>query len=227
MTKQFVRPATPKPSSKTASLGRPKDPAKGSAILDAAKRMFMLHGFERVSMDQIATEAGVSKLTVYSHFGDKEALFVAAIRAYCEQRLPTELFDPSPEIPLRERLLDIGQAFFQMISSPEAVAGHRVLCAPQITDSNLSAIAWEAGPQRVQDALVGLLERRIVARELDIADVAVAAAQYFTLLKGDLHARLVMGCTNCSLAAADAHVASAVDMFLRAYAMRTPHDSAA
>ena len=43
--------------------------------------MFTQHGFDGVSMDQIAAEAGVSKLTVYSHFGDKDALFVAAVRA--------------------------------------------------------------------------------------------------------------------------------------------------
>ena len=67
-----------------ASPGRPKDLAKGAAILEAAKRMFTLHGYERVSMDQIAAEAGVSKLTVYSHFGDKDALFAAAVKSHCE-----------------------------------------------------------------------------------------------------------------------------------------------
>ena len=56
---------------KAAGPGRPKDPGKRAAILDAAKRLFVSQGFERVSMDQIAAEAGVSKLTVYSHFGDK------------------------------------------------------------------------------------------------------------------------------------------------------------
>lgn len=37
--------------------------------------MFMEQGFAGVSMDGIAAAAGVSKLTVYSHFGDKESLF--------------------------------------------------------------------------------------------------------------------------------------------------------
>src|SRR5690606_22208157 len=74
----IVRMSSP-PSSKAAarpaaSPGRPKDLAKRAAILQAAERMFLQHGFEGVSMDQIAAAAGVSKLTVYSHFGDKDAL---------------------------------------------------------------------------------------------------------------------------------------------------------
>ncbi|WP_330970248.1 TetR/AcrR family transcriptional regulator, partial [Lysobacter sp. A3-1-A15] len=68
------RPGQAKP----AGPGRPKDLAKRAAILDAAKSMFTQYGFGGASMDQIAAEAGVSKLTVYSHFGDKETLFAAA-----------------------------------------------------------------------------------------------------------------------------------------------------
>src|SRR3546814_5255268 len=89
-------------------------------------------------MDQIASEAGVSKLTVYSHFGDKEALFAAAVKSHCETRLPDALFEPSPDTPLRERLLEIARAFYDMVSSPEAVAGHRIMCSPQVTGSPLA-----------------------------------------------------------------------------------------
>ena len=42
-------------------------------------------------MDANAAEAGVSKLTVYSHFGDKESLFTAVIDAKCHEQLPTNL----------------------------------------------------------------------------------------------------------------------------------------
>src|SRR6476660_8560221 len=119
-------------SPRSPGPGRPKDPGKRAAILDAAKRMFVSHGFERVSMDQIAAEAGVSKLTVYSHFGDKESLFGEAVRAHCEQGMPTSLFVAEPETPIRERLNAIGTAFFSMVMTPEAIAGHRILCSPQV-----------------------------------------------------------------------------------------------
>jgi TetR/AcrR family transcriptional repressor of mexJK operon len=211
----------PEPRARPGAPGRPKDLGKRAAILEAAKRLFVELGYDGVSMDQIAAAAGVSKLTVYSHFGDKDALFATAARAYCDQQLPTELFDANPDVPLRERLTQIAQAFYAMVSSPEAVAGHRILCTPQMSDSPLPAMFWDAGPKRVQAEFSELLQRRIEAGELEVDDVARAASQFFTLLKGDLHARLVMGCgEGACREVARAHNAATVDMFLRAYARR-------
>ena len=216
-------PFRPKPSTaprKPAAPGRPKDVEKGAAILDAAKRLFLANGFEGVSMDQIAAEAGVSKLTVYSHFGDKEALFAAAAKAYCEQQLPASMFESRPDVPLRERLLQIGRAFFGMVCSPEALAGHRILCTPRLAESAVPRLFWQAGPQRVQDAFAELLRGRIAAGELAIDDVPRAASQFFALLKGEPHAQLVFGCGAPSPAEVEAHLAAAVELFLRAYAPR-------
>ena len=180
---------TPASPPKAASPGRPKDLVKRAAILEAAKRMFVQHGFERVSMDQVAAEAGVSKLTVYSHFGDKDSLFAEAVRAHCEQNLPARLFESEPGTPLRERLLAIGQAFFAMVMTPEAVAGHLVLCSPQVAARGMAGMFWEAGPERVKAAFRSLLEDRIARGELEIDDPARAAGHFFALLKGDLHAQ--------------------------------------
>ena len=103
---------------KPGAPGRPKDLSKGAAILEAAKRLFLEQGYEGVSMDQIAADAGVSKLTVYSHFGDKEALFGEAVKAYCEQQLPSALFTDCAGLPVRDCLLEIGHAFVAMVMSP-------------------------------------------------------------------------------------------------------------
>jgi TetR/AcrR family transcriptional repressor of mexJK operon len=209
------------PASRPAGPGRPKDLSKRQAILDAARGMFTAHGFDGASMDQIAAAAGVSKLTVYSHFGDKETLFAAVVKSYCESQLPDALFDAAPETPLRERLLEIARAFFAMICASEAIAGHRILCSPQIAGSSLPRLFWESGPRRVQAGFAALLERRIAARELAIDDVPRAASQFFTLLKGEPHAQLVFGCCDAAdPAAVDAHLAASVDLFLRAYAPR-------
>lgn len=217
----------PDPSStprKPASPGRPKDLGKRAAVLEAAKRMFVAHGFDGVSMDQIAAEAGVSKLTVYSHFGDKESLFAEAVRAHCEQGMPASLFECDPAMPIRECLLAIGEAFYAMVMTPEAIAGHRILCSPQVACSSMPGVFWEAGPQRLQQSFRALLERRIAAGELDIDEPARAASQFFTLLKGEPHAQAVFG-YRCSgrRDSPGQHVGAVVDLFLRAYAPhRTP-----
>ena len=214
----------PAPSARTAGPGRPKDLGKRAAVLEAAKRMFTAHGFDGVSMDQIASEAGVSKLTVYSHFGDKDSLFAEAVRAHCEQGMPTRLFEEGQDAPLRERLTRIGLAFHAMIMTPEAIAGHRILCSSQVAASNMPAVFWEAGPQRVQSSFTALLERRIARGELDIPDPPRAAAQFFTLLKGEPHAQAVFGyCCGQPQESAEEHVAGVVELFLRAYGTDPAH----
>ncbi|MEZ0469141.1 TetR/AcrR family transcriptional regulator [Luteimonas salinilitoris] len=210
----------------TASPGRPKDLTKRAAILDAAERMFLQQGYEGVSMDQIAGEAGVSKLTVYSHFGDKDTLFAEAAKAYCEQQMPISIFDPSPGRPLRERLLEIAHAFFAMVTSPEAISGHRLLCTPQMVEKRLPRAFWQGGPVRVQNAFAELLRRRVKAGQLEIDDIPRASAQFFTLLKGDLHMMMVFECCDEDMqceAYREAHIEASVDMFLRAYAPRRPN----
>jgi TetR/AcrR family transcriptional repressor of mexJK operon len=216
------RPRRPVDAAAAAGPGRPKDLAKRAAILDAAKRLFTAQGFEGVSMDAIATEAGVSKLTVYSHFGDKDALFGEAVKSHCEQGMPASVLEDRPGQPVRERLTEIATAFYAMISAPEAVAGHRILCSPQVQDTPLPQLFWEAGPRRVQEGLKTLLDARVDAGDLDIPDTSIAASQFFTLLKGEPHMRLVFGC-GCSgdpHVTAEAHVDACVEMFLRAYGAR-------
>lgn len=52
---------------------------KRDAIVQAALRLFLRDGFARTSVDAIADEAGVSKRTIYNHYGDKENLFLSVI----------------------------------------------------------------------------------------------------------------------------------------------------
>ncbi|WP_213603244.1 TetR/AcrR family transcriptional regulator [Pseudoxanthomonas japonensis] len=201
--------------------GRPKDLGKRAAILDAAKHLFAREGFNGVSMDQIAAEAGVSKLTVYSHFGDKDALFAAAVQAKCEEMLPDTLFELELTGSLRDQLKAIAQAFFALVTSEEAISTHRVMMVPGNIDDKLKQTFWEAGPQRTHDAFAAMLQALVSKGDLDIPDVATASAQFFTLIKGEVHARMTCGlCSRPGPVDAREHVDATVDMFLRAYGRR-------
>lgn len=206
---------------RAASPGRPKDLHKRAAILDAAKKMFTQHGFDGVSMDQIAAEASVSKLTVYSHFGDKDALFFAAVSAKCEELLPPELFMANHlQGPLRVQLTSIARAFFALITSDEALSMHRMMLT-QSSDLHVREMFWKAGPQRVQDAFAAFVQARADAGELLVPDVGRAASQFFCLLKGELHMRMASGlCCAPSKCDLDTHIDATVDLFLRAHASR-------
>lgn len=203
---------------KQAAPGRPKDLEKRAAILDAGKRLFPRHGFDGTSMDAIAADAGVSKLTVYSHFTDKETLFKSVIEAKCEEQLPSALFMVDLSGPIRAQLLTIARAFFSLITSEESISLHRMMTS-QAQPTKLAQLFWEAGPKRLQAAFEAFLQAEVDAGQLDIPNVWRATSQFFCLLKGELHARMMCGCSEpfCDQAVDD-HINATVDMFLRAYA---------
>lgn len=207
------------PLPRSCGPGRPKDLEKRAAILDSAKRLFPENGFEGTSMDAIAAAAGVSKLTVYSHFRDKETLFAEAVRLKCVELMPPELFEMGLSGSTRDQLMVIARAFFTLITSDESIALHRLLTAGTGTSQKLAQVFWEAGPQTLQSGLAGFLRREVEQGRLRIDDLQRASSQFYCLLKGELHARLLCGCCSAAVSDADveAHLEATVDLFMRAY----------
>src|ERR1700753_3286720 len=58
---------------------RTADPSKAPRIIDSAGQLFAERPYHEVRMDDIAARAGVAKGTLYLHFKDKEALYLALI----------------------------------------------------------------------------------------------------------------------------------------------------
>ncbi|PPT81083.1 TetR family transcriptional regulator [Xanthomonas theicola] len=194
---------------------------KRAAILEAAKQMFTELGFGGVSMDGIAARACVSKLTVYSHYGDKETLFAEAVRAQCQALLPDDLFGHASKGPLPVQLAEIGLAFFAMISSEAAMATHRMMLTPGTGDEHVREMFWNAGPKRLQQDMARLLQAHVATGELEVPELDLAASQFFCLIKGELHSLMMCGlCRNPSQARIQAHVQASVEFFMRAYASR-------
>ncbi len=206
--------------------GRPKDPAKREAILAAARDLFLNNGYEGSSMEAIAAEAGVSKLTLYSHFKDKEALFAAAVKAICETRLPRSLFLLDGDCPIGQALLDIGCAFQELVNSPESIGLHRLMVAMATQNPALSRMFFDVGPQLL---LVDLQQMFAHANDrglLNTPEPMRAAEHFCTLIKGAGHFRLLIGYVD-QLEAEDArrHVESCIELFMRAYGGRQFQDS--
>ncbi|UTW08805.1 TetR/AcrR family transcriptional regulator [Pseudomonas benzenivorans] len=209
MSKQLLPPSGP---------GRPKDLTKRQAILDAAKNLFLRNGYDGSSMDAIAAEAGVSKLTVYSHFTDKETLFSEAVKAKCQEQLPELLFELKDDAPVERVLLDIARGFHSLINSRESIELHRVMVCMGTQDPKLSRVFYEAGPQRVLQEMEHLLRQADRAGKLRIDDPHEAADQFFCLVKGGANFRLLIGCGEPQHGAvAEQHVANVVKLFMRAY----------
>lgn len=77
-----------------SSPTRQLSPEKAEAILAGAMQEFLACGYAATSMDRVASTAGVSKATIYSHFQDKEGLFNALIQQLVQTKFRT-IFGPA------------------------------------------------------------------------------------------------------------------------------------
>ena len=80
-------------------------PAPGrERLLDAARRVFELYGSAGATTRRIAEEAGVNEVTLFRHFGSKEALLEEATRVHATGEhalpLPAKPLDPEQELTL-------------------------------------------------------------------------------------------------------------------------------
>lgn len=205
----------------TATPGRPKDLDKRQAILDAAKCLFLQLGFEGSSMDAIAQEAGVSKLTVYNHFNDKESLFIAAVENYCENQLPTLDFDLKPDMAVETALSRVARRFQSIIYSKEGLELHRLMCSMTQHNPPLVQQFFAAGPARVYRHMICLLEQAHAQHKLAITDSQQAAEHFFSLFSGYRHLRVLFDLDPAPDAAQQQQLAQHnIALFVRAYACR-------
>ena len=69
--------------------GRPRDPEADGRILAAASSLILLRGFDSMTVDEVATNAGVGKATVYRRWARKEDLAVAAMEQLYRDEMPS------------------------------------------------------------------------------------------------------------------------------------------
>ncbi len=72
-------PITDPAISEAPARGRPRDPSRDEAIIDASIDLLVRDGYDRLSMEAVATEAGVGKATVYRRWSNKAELVIDAM----------------------------------------------------------------------------------------------------------------------------------------------------
>lgn len=84
---------------------------RNTAVLEAAEEVFALHGYRRVSMDDIAQAVGISRAGLYKRFANKKALFRAAVSRLHEGTL-VEVAKITRDVPEGAKTLDLVIAAF-------------------------------------------------------------------------------------------------------------------
>jgi TetR/AcrR family transcriptional regulator, mexJK operon transcriptional repressor len=197
--------------------GRPKDVAKRDAIVDAARRLFASQPFDLVTMETIAKLARVSKMTVYSHFRDKETLFETIVLATSDQMI-SSLSAPDQTGGLRERLLAVGTIVLSVILGSDICTMAHTLPAALRANRDLADRFYAAGPGRVRAALAAIIAEAAARGELAVDDADRAADDLVSLWEGSMPAKIAFGIVGLSTPEEiRLRAERGTDVFLRAY----------
>ena len=178
----------------TAQPCPPIHSRKAEQIMQGARRVFMEHGFEGASVDEIARAAGTSKATLYSYFPDKRQLFAAVVQAGClRQGGDIALLRLDPDEPIEITLRRIAGEFGTFVLSPGALEMFRTCIAEAGRFPELGRAFYEAGPGRARGQLVALLDAAVARGELVIEDTGLAADQFAALAKARLFLATLLG----------------------------------
>jgi TetR/AcrR family transcriptional regulator, mexJK operon transcriptional repressor len=195
---------------------------KREAIIPAARAAFVRDGFD-AAVDSIAAEAGVSKVTVYNHYGNKETLFMAVVGEALEGALAEVIAGTAQRLAesddLRAALKWTASAWVTSMTQPDMLALRQLVTSEVRRFPELGAAWRRHGPDRARPALAAAFERLIAAGRLTMPDVDTAILQLYALV---LYPHLVHSTYGATL---DAHttdqlIDTGVDMFLQYYAYR-------
>jgi TetR/AcrR family transcriptional regulator, mexJK operon transcriptional repressor len=192
---------------------------KHDAIAAAALVLFARDGYERTSVDAIAAEAGVSKRTVYSHYGDKENLFLLVLR---------ETYDT-----MRERVSDIVDRNLrdvddvrsalttcvrEIVRTITRAPGRATLVRLLISEApHFPAILDLWHNRGIVPLIAEPLAKLAAAGLLDTDDPAQAAEHLSALTLGQVNNKSMMGTIQLTDSEADRIVVSGIAAFMRAY----------
>lgn len=206
-------------SPRARSGGRPPDRAKDEAILDGARASFFERGFAAATMEDVAARAGVSKVTVYKRFPDKESLFEATVRR--EVRRMEEAFDDwaFEDGSLAERLNAFGSILLRFLYSTEHMLLDRMLAHDLKHSPQVARRFFDVGPGACRARLAAMIAEAAGRGEVVIDDPLLAASDVFALWSGFMAKEIEFGVSPpVEGALIDARVRRGTALFLRAVA---------
>jgi TetR/AcrR family transcriptional repressor of mexJK operon len=186
-------------------------------ILDAATELFLGRGYGSTNLEQVAAKAGVTKPTVYSHFGSKQGLLDAMIARHTDVRLQHFASRLHGRGDPRSDLMQFAEAFVTTVMSEEARAWQRLGTAESDRYPELGAAFFNSGPKRVFEALADYLRREKKAGRLTFPNAHRAAEQFLGMLVGMDLLRSLVGQPKTTPAELKKRCRETVAVFLSAY----------
>ncbi|GAA1669598.1 TetR/AcrR family transcriptional regulator [Kribbella yunnanensis] len=195
---------------------------KRVAITQAAIKEFVQHGYSGASVESIAATSGVSKPTVYSHFGNKEQLFLAVIGSYLRDSYTgfDELADQIIEADdLRTALIEFAGALGEILLRDDLITLRRLVIGEVDRFPQLGELWAQISQAKNDEPLMRALMTLREQGRLDVPNPLRAVRQLIALTVGS--AQLIHTLRpSYEFAPGELEdlVTSGVDVFLAAYA---------
>ncbi|ENU28830.1 hypothetical protein F991_03412 [Acinetobacter sp. CIP-A165] len=200
------------------SSGRPKDLEKRAKILQAAKSIFLKLGYHAANMNQIAKEAGVTKLTVYNHFQDKANLFICAIEETCEESICAKEFVLTAETNFEQALYLMCHRALSIIYLPEALKLDRVLFELAAEQSPLTQQFFDASHTRMCNVWCDFFQQAIALKFIQADEPVAQTELILSLMLGTRHHRVLLGLDAVpTITEIDQSIQQAIVLFLLKY----------
>jgi TetR/AcrR family transcriptional repressor of mexJK operon len=203
-----------------------KSPEGGSAVstpervIEAATELFLRDGYGNTNLDAVAASAGVTKPTVYSHFGSKDGLLIAITRRYADAKATAMSSALVPTGDVRADLTRFGEVVMRRVVGEEANCWHRLAMTESSEHPEIGQAIYDAGPARVLVALTRFLADETEAGRLTCEDASMAAEQFLGLLIGLQPIRMMSGQKPPSNAKRRRIRTAAVNTFLAAFGVK-------
>ncbi|UJS22841.1 TetR/AcrR family transcriptional regulator [Thiothrix winogradskyi] len=127
-------------------------PITNPVVLEAAGQLFLEKGFGATSMEAVAQRAGVSKQTLYSHFGGKDDLFKHVV-ANKVDHYDLAAIGRTLTWDLQHDLHALGKLFLSLLLDAEAVAMMRVVISEAHQNPRIAEMFYAMGPSRIIETL--------------------------------------------------------------------------
>jgi TetR/AcrR family transcriptional repressor of mexJK operon len=162
-----------------------------AAILRAARPIMLRDGLGGTTLDRVAAEGGIAKMTLYRHFPSKEALFEGLVTATCESMRESLENAPTADMnkPIANRLADELSAFTSALIQPDGLALYRLIVADGWRFPELARVFDRSGMRVIRRRISALLEPGGAPGEQS----REVAAEVVALALGDAYQRAILG----------------------------------
>ncbi len=166
------------------SVGRPKSDNQNQPtekkILDAATMLFLTHGYQEVSVDDIAHKCNVTKATVYYYYKTKAELFTETMIYMMERirQLMNQIL--TEDLPLKSKLLNVAKAHFKATVDID-IEGYMRETKNALSKDQTYSI--QKAEDHMYEALEQAFQQAMDSGEITEVNPIFAAHSYVSLLK--------------------------------------------